>query len=215
MGKKGILISFEGSEGCGKTTQINLLAAKLKADGHDVILTREPGGTPIGEEIRHLLKHSEASHDMCPETELLLFAASRAQLVRTVIAPALADGKIILTDRYLDSTTVYQGVARKISEDPVSSINAFAVGEFMPHLTIVMDIPAETGFERIKKRTNHELPDRLEQESIEFYKQVREGYLILAKSLPRRFIVIDGTQEVAAIEAQIFEKIQERLFNNG
>ena len=149
----GILISFEGSEGCGKSTQIRRLADRLEeVDHRDVVVTREPGGTVIGEDIRHLLMHADSSKNIFPETELLLFAASRAQLVREIIYPAVQDGKIVLCDRFLDSTTVYQGVARQIADDPVTQINAFAVGDVVPDLTVILDVPAEVGLERIKHR---------------------------------------------------------------
>ena len=207
---KGILISFEGSEGSGKSTQMKLLYERLRTLDKSVITTREPGGTQLGESIRNLLKHAPEGQGMFPETELLLFAASRAQLVREVIEPALDLGKIILCDRFLDSTTVYQGVARKIAEDPVQMINTFAVGNLLPNMTIVVDVPAEVGFERIRKRTG-DLPDRMEQESIGFYKQVREGYLILAKSLPERFLVVDGTQNADDTADQIWDEIQSRI----
>lgn len=211
--KPGLLISFEGSEGSGKTTQINRLSNRLEDAGHEVVVTREPGGTDIGEEIRHLLKHAKCSQKMAPETELLLFAASRAQLVREVILPAISDGKIILCDRFLDSTTVYQGAARNLSRDPVQVINTFAVGDIMPNLTIVLDVPAEVGLERIRNR-NSNLPDRMEQENIEFYRMVRDGYLFLVNSLPERFSVFDGTQDRLLIEDEIWEEVQERFFRD-
>ncbi len=206
---KSFFISFEGSEGSGKSTQIGLLATRLEAAGYDVIVTREPGGTEIGETIRHLLKHAQSGQGMFPETELLLFAASRAQLVREVILPAVRAGKIILCDRYLDSTTVYQGVARKLSEDPVAVINRFAIGELMPALTIVLDVPAETGLARARHRPT-DLPDRLEQENIDFYQRVREGYLILARSLPNRFLVVDGTLPSEKITDLIWHEFKRR-----
>jgi dTMP kinase len=202
-------LSFEGSEGSGKSTQIDLLAARLEAAGHEVVVTREPGGTEIGEEIRHLLKHAQSGQAMCPETELLLFAASRAQLVREVIIPALLAGKVILCDRFLDSTTVYQGVARKLSADPVAIINRFAVGEIMPRLTVVLDVPADVGLARARRRPS-ELPDRMEQENIDFYQRVREGYLLLAKSLPDRFLVVDGTLPTAEITEIIWQEFLRR-----
>jgi dTMP kinase len=205
-GRAGIFITFEGSEGSGKTTQIEKLVSRIEAAQRKVIVTREPGGTEIGEEIRHLLKHSSAGKEMCPETELLLFAASRAQLVREVILPALEAGKVILCDRFLDSTTVYQGVARKLSPDPVSSINQFAVGNIMPNLTIVLDVPAEVGLSRIKHRAS-DLPDRMEQENIDFYRNVRDGYLMLAKNFPDRFVVVDGTLSSELIEEGIWNAV--------
>jgi len=182
----GKLFTFEGSEGSGKSTQIELLADELEGMGHEVIVTREPGGTEIGEEIRHLLIHNSAGANMTPEAELLLFAAARAQLVRQVILPALETGKIILCDRFLDSTTVYQGAARSIASDPVSYINQFAAAAITPDLTFILDVPAEESIARVKRRIN-DLPDRMEQENVDFYKKVREGYLLLARSLPNDF----------------------------
>ncbi len=208
--QQGFFISFEGSEGSGKSSQIDRLASHLDSLGRDIVVTREPGGTEIGEEIRHLLKHSSSGKDMCPETELLLFAASRAQLVRQVLRPALEAGKVILCDRYLDSTTVYQGVARKLSKDPVNVINNFAAGDLMPDLTVVLDVPAEVGLHRIRHRVS-DLPDRMEKENVQFYHMVREGYLVLAKSLPERFLVVDGTRDLERIEAEIRDAVIERL----
>ncbi|MFP4351960.1 MAG: dTMP kinase [Puniceicoccaceae bacterium] len=211
--RNGLLISFEGSEGSGKTTQIGLLSDKLEDAGYEVLVTREPGGTELGEEIRHLLKHSQNGRAVVPEAELLLFAAARAQLVREKILPALDEGKIIICDRFLDSTTVYQGVARQLSKEPVTVINRFAVGSFMPDWTIILDVPAEIGLERVRHRVS-DMPDRMEQENIEFYHAVREGYLLLAKSLPDRYSVFDGTQPKELIEDEIWEETQERFFRN-
>lgn len=206
----GLFITFEGSEGSGKSTQIDRLVSRVQSAEREVVVTREPGGTEIGEEIRHLLKHSSAGKEMCPETELLLFAASRAQLVREVIRPALRAGKVILCDRFLDSTTVYQGVARKISPDPVSNINQFAVGDLMPDMTVILDVPAEIGMSRIKHRAS-DLPDRMEEENIDFYRKVREGYLVLAKSFPDRFVVVDGTVSPDDIEEEIWHAVHPLL----
>lgn len=208
--QRGLLISFEGSEGSGKSTQIALLAQRFEDLGREVVVTREPGGTDIGEQIRHLLMHASEGTHMTPETELLLFAASRAQLVREVIAPALEAGKIILCDRFLDSTTVYQGVGRRLSAEPVHIINTFAVGEITPDCTVVLDVPAEVGLARIRMRANG-LPDRMEQENIEFYRKVREGYLMLAKALPERFLVADGTPPPEVIEEEIWRELERRF----
>ena len=211
--EKGILISFEGSEGCGKSTQIRRIADRLEEIDHrDVVVTREPGGTMVGEDIRHLLMHADSSKNIFPETELLLFAASRAQLVREIILPSVKEGKIVLCDRFLDSTTVYQGVARQIADDPVTMINQFAVGEIIPDLTVVLDIPPEMGFERIKHRVS-DMPDRMEQENIEFYGKVRDGYLALARSLPDRFFVVDGAGDEDDIELDIWNEIHARFFS--
>ena len=157
-----------------------------------------------------MLMHASSGSKMHPETELLLFAASRAQLVREVILPALQDGKIILCDRFLDSTTVYQGVGRQIAREPVHIINTFAVGNLIPDITIVVDVPAEIGLERIKHRVT-DLPDRMEQENIEFYRKVREGYLMLAQAMPERFIVTDGTKPRSVIANELWDKFKEFL----
>ncbi len=200
----GKLFTFEGSEGSGKSTQIELLAEELTGMGHEVVVTREPGGTQIGEEIRHLLIHSSSGRNMTPETELLLFAAARAQLVRELMLPSLKEGKIVLCDRFLDSTTVYQGAARSISSDPVAFINQFAVGPVTPDLTFILDVPAEESIRRVRRRVS-DLPDRMEQENIDFYNKVREGYLLLARSLPTRFHVVDGTRTLQENQEEILK----------
>ena len=207
---RGFLISFEGSEGSGKTTQTSRIADCFESAGYEVVVTREPGGTEIGEEIRHILMHSNNGRNMTAETELLLFAASRAQLVREVIAPAITEGKIVLCDRFMDSTTVYQGVARKLKSGPVQMINTFAVGDVVPDVTVVIDLPAEIGFERIRHRAT-DLPDRMQEENIEFYRKVREGYLMLAKALPERFIVADGAKQPEEVEKFIWKELRKRV----
>ncbi len=208
--RSGKLISFEGSEGSGKSTQIARLAAHLQKISRDVITVREPGGTEIGEQIRNIIVHNSKGEEMCAETELLLFAAARAQLVREVIAPALLRGATVLSDRYLDSSTVYQGVARNLSMDPVNQINHFAVGNIMPDITVVIDVPTEVSLTRIRQRAS-DLPDRMERENIDFYTKVREGYLVLAKGLPERFVVIDGTQNEDTIEKKIWAAVKDRI----
>jgi dTMP kinase len=206
----GQLISFEGSEGSGKTTQIARLAQRLQKIGRAVISTREPGGTEIGEQIRNIIVHNSKGDEMCAETELLLFTAARAQLVREVIAPAMLRGAVVLTDRFLDSSTVYQGVARNLSLDPVNQINRFAVGNVMPDLTIIIDVPTDVSLARIRQRAT-DLPDRMERENIDFYTKVREGYLLLAKGLPERFFVVDGTANEDAIEKKIWAEVDKRF----
>ena len=206
----GTLISFEGSEGSGKSTQITRLADRLQQAGREVVATREPGGTEIGEQIRNIIVHNSKGDEMCPETELLLFTAARAQVVREVIAPALKRGAIVLSDRFLDSSTVYQGIARNLAPGPVSEINRFAVGNVMPDLTIVIDVPTEVSLQRVRQRAS-DLPDRMERENINFYKKVREGYLLLAKEWPDRVVVLDGTQTPAALEKKIWTFVQKRL----
>jgi dTMP kinase len=206
----GKLISFEGSEGSGKSTQLIRLAAHLQKLNREVITVREPGGTEIGEQIRNIIVHNSRGDEMCPETELLLFTAARAQLVREIIAPALIAGKIVLSDRFLDSSTVYQGIGRNLALDPVNQINRFAVGNVMPDLTIVIDVPSEVGLARIRQRAT-DLPDRMERENLNFYKKVREGYLVLAKGLPERFVVVDGTLNESALEKKIWAAIAGRV----
>lgn len=206
----GQLISFEGSEGSGKSTQIARLAARLQKSGREVVTTREPGGTEIGEQIRNIIVHNSKGDEMCAETELLLFTAARAQVVREVIAPALVRGAVVLSDRYLDSSTVYQGIGRNLAADPVSQINRFAVGNVMPDLTLVIDVPTEIGLARIRQRAS-DLPDRMERENIDFYKKIREGYLLLAQGMPDRVVVIEGTQSEDAIEKKIWAIVKERI----
>lgn len=206
----GKLISFEGSEGSGKSTQIARLAKQLAKQKLDVVTVREPGGTEIGEQIRNIIVHNSKGDEMCAETELLLFTAARAQLVREVIAPALLRGAIVLSDRFLDSSTVYQGIGRNLAADPVAQINRFAVGDVMPDLTIVIDVPEEVSLARLKTRAS-DLPDRMERENVDFYKKVREGYLVLAKGMPERFVVVDGTKSEDAIEKKIWSEIEVRL----
>ena len=206
----GLFITFEGTEGCGKSTQINALAARLQDQGQQVLQTREPGGTPLGEAVRNLLQHDEAGAGMSPEAELLLFTASRAQLTRERILPAIAKGEIVLCDRFMDSTTVYQGVARQIDTQAVATINRFAVGDARPDLTILIDLPPEVGMARVHARSDGQL-DRIEQEAIEFFQAVRAGYLKLAESEPERFLVLDGSASVEVLEQQIWAAVQPRL----
>jgi len=207
---RGILISFEGSEGSGKSTQIAYLAEHLQQLGRKVVSTREPGGTEIGEQVRNIIVHNSRGDEMCAETELLLFAASRAQLVREVIAPDLLKGVVVLCDRYIDSSTVYQGVARNLSLDPVQQINQFAIGNVLPDLTVVLDVPTRVSLARIRQRAS-DLPDRMERENIAFYKKVRAGYLMLARSLPKRFFVVDGTLPEDKVRQLIWDEVKKRL----
>ena len=206
----GTLISFEGSEGSGKSTQIVRLAAHLQKLKREVVSVREPGGTEIGEQIRNIIVHNSRGDEMCAETELLLFTAARAQLVREVIVPALVRGCTVLSDRFLDSSTVYQGIGRNLARDPVQQINQFAVGNVMPDLTLVIDVPTEVSLARIHQRAS-DVPDRMERENIDFYDKVREGYLVLAKGLPKRFAVIDGTKSEDAIQKSIWAVVKPRL----
>ncbi|HEY1489451.1 MAG TPA: dTMP kinase [Verrucomicrobiae bacterium] len=210
---KGLFISFEGTEGCGKSTQAELLAQRLRALGHVVRLHREPGGTPIGEEIRHTLKHSPHNHAMTAETELLLMNASRAQLVREVIRPALAAGEIVLCDRFYDSTIAYQGFGRELDLAQVKSIVEFAVGGTKPDLTLFLNVPAEVSAERLRSRQST-LPfirDRIEEADRKFFERVAHGYRAIAESEPQRIQLIDGAQPLEVVCTRIWEIIQPRL----
>jgi dTMP kinase len=206
----GKLITFEGSEGSGKSTQIARLAAHLQSLNREVVSTREPGGTETGDKIRNIIVNNAKGDELCAEAELLLFTAARAQLVREVIAPALASGKVVLSDRYLDSSTVYQGIGRNLPSDRVQQVNQFAVGEVMPDLTIVIDVPTETSLARIRQRAST-LPDRMERENIDFFSKIRNGYLAIAKATPERVVVVDGTKDQDTIEQQIWAAVKERL----
>ena len=198
---KGLFLTFEGSEGCGKSTQIRLLAEALRSRGQDPLLVREPGGTPSGEVIRHLLQHAPEGAALTAESELLLFAASRAQLVREVIRPALLAGRTVISDRFFDSTTVYQGVARKIPPEVTARINAFAVGVCLPDLTFLIDLDRATALERMGGRNRD--PDRIERESEDFFEAVRCGYLELAAREKHRVHVLEGARPAEEIAAQI------------
>ena len=198
---KGLFLTFEGSEGCGKSTQIRLLRETLLALGQEPLLVREPGGTPSGEVIRQLLQHSPDGEALTAEAELLLFAASRAQLVREVIRPALSAGRIVISDRFLDSTTVYQGVARMIPPEVTARINAFAVGVCLPDMTFLLDLDRASALARMGSR-NQDL-DRIERETEVFFEAVRCGYLELAARETHRIRVLDGSKTPAEIAARI------------
>src|SRR5271170_3959612 len=208
MAKKGKFITFEGGEGSGKSTHIDRLVTRLRQEGYPVLIAREPGGTEVGEQIRHILQYSHQSVAMVPETELLLFCASRAQLVREVIEPALHDGHVVICDRFFDSTTVYQGVGRKITPAAVAAINNFAVGTNVPDLTLVIDLDPRIGLERARGR---ELFDRMENQSLEFYERVRQGYHDLARRENHRVKVIDGSQTIDGIAKQIWSLVKDVL----
>jgi dTMP kinase len=204
---KGIFLTFEGSEGCGKSTQIRLLAETLRLRGQEPLLVREPGGTPAGEVIRHLLQHSPDGAALTPEAELLLFAASRAQLVREVIHPALEAGRTVISDRFFDSTTVYQGVARMIPPEVTARINAFAVGVCLPDMTFLLDLDRAAALKRMSGRDRD--PDRIERESERFFEAVRRGYLELAAREKHRIRILDGSQPPGEIAAQILTHLTE------
>jgi dTMP kinase len=198
------LITFEGSEGCGKSSQVRRLAARLEKLRIATSVFREPGGTAIGEVIRHLLQHSEENRAMKPETELLLFAASRSQLVREKIQPALARGEFVVCDRFFDSTTVYQGAARALDPAIVKTLNDFAIADCIPDLTIVLDIDRATARARLG---NRRLRDRMEEESEEFHDRVIAAYRELAQREPKRVALIDGRVSADVIETNVWQRV--------
>jgi dTMP kinase len=201
-------MTFEGSEGCGKSTQVERLAARLKKLQIPFLVTREPGGTPIGETIRELLQFAPHNSAMTPETELLLFEASRSQLVRETIKPAQARGVCVIADRFFDSTTVYQGAARRLDREMVERLNAFAVCDCVPDITFVLDVDAATAESRMQKSRR---ADRMEQQPAEFYECVRRGYRDLAAREPDRIVLIDGSRNADDIEDQIWNVVSSRF----
>ena len=204
---KGIFITFEGSEGCGKSTQMELLTRRLRAIGYHVRTAREPGGTPIGEEIRHTLKHSHNNAAMTPEAELLLMNASRAQLVREILRPALAAGEIVVCDRFYDSTTAYQGYGRQLDLKLVQSVIEIAVGETRPNLTLLLTLTPEIA-ERRRAMRQSTLPfmrDRIEESDRQFFERVEQGFAAIAAAEPDRFRVVDTSGSVEHVSDRIWE----------
>lgn len=206
---KGIFITFEGIEGSGKSTQLSMLNKWLTNHDYDVVATREPGGTKIGEKIRELLRSGSKDDVFSPRTELMLFEASRAQHMEEIVLPALNNGKIVLCDRFFDSTTVYQGVARAIDTDIVHILNDFSSFEKKPDLTIILDIDVDESMNRLIKREISK--DRIEQEDRKFFENVRNGYLNLAQN-NERFFVIDGTGDANSIQQKIRDELSKRFF---
>jgi len=209
---KGLFITFEGTEGSGKSTQIPILADRLRSLGRHVRVLREPGGTPIGEEIRHTLKHSKANDAMTPEAELLLMNASRAQLVREVIRPALAAGEIVLSDRFYDSTTAYQGYGRQLDLNMVRSIIDAAVGDTRPDLTILFLLPYDVAEQRRLAR-QPSLPmelqrDRIEEAGKSFFERAAKGYEAIADAEPKRVRTVDATGRVPKISERIWKLVE-------
>lgn len=196
----GMFLTFEGIEGCGKSTQLAQLADHLRAQGHTVCTTREPGGTIIGDHIRQLLLDPD-HHMMTPMAELLLYAASRAQHVEEVIRPAIARGEIVLCDRYADASMAYQGYGRQLPKEQLQQLHNLATQSLQPERTFLIDVSVEVSAQRVTSRNAGK--DRLEQEALEFHQRVRDGYLELAANEPQRFVVIDGSQSIEEITAEL------------
>lgn len=212
----GLFITFEGTEGGGKSTQIALLSERLQRLGHRARVLREPGGTPIGEEIRHLLKHSPANPAMTPEAELLLMNASRAQLVREVVRPALEAGEIVLCDRFYDSTTAYQGYGRQLDLGLVKSVIDFAIGTTRPHLTLLLRVPTEVSELRQQRRQAATAGprDRFEESDRSFFQRVEHGFQRIADAEPERVKIVDATQSIEAVHAAIWSQVNPCLKQN-
>lgn len=205
--KRGFFITLEGPEGAGKSTQAKKLKSALEELGYSVLITAEPGGDPVAQEIRHILLHSKDA--IVPEAELLLYLASRAQHVRHIVVPALESGTVVISDRYADSSFAYQGYGRGLDIDALKELNRFATGGLNPDLTILLDVPVEFGLERQMDK------NRFEAESIEFHNKVREGFLTLAEAEPERWSVIDAIGGIDEVSVRIFAAIQTRLLNLG
>lgn len=191
----GRFISFEGGDGAGKTTQIALLAEYIKSTGVEVIVTREPGGTALGQKIRKALLHGE---DLSPRTEALLYSADRAHHAATVIRPALECGATVITDRFVDSSVAYQGAARELGIDEIRDLNTWAVGGLSPELTILLDVDPEIGATRVGAEK-----DRLESAGVAFHRRVRQTFLELAAAEPDRFVIVDASRTVDEIAADV------------
>jgi dTMP kinase len=209
----GLFITFEGTEGSGKSTQIALVAQRVQEKGRRVRVLREPGGTPIGEEIRHTLQHSASNYAMTPEAELLLINASRAQLVREIIRPALEVGEVVLCDRFYDSTTAYQGYGRGLDLALVDWVINLAVGPTRPHLTLLLHIPLETSeVRRSHRQVKTPGPrDRMEQSDRQFFERVEQGFLAIAANEPARVRTVDATASPETVQEAIWRLVSPLL----
>lgn len=208
--KQGFFISFEGADGVGKTTQITLLIEYLKSKKKETFATREPGGTAVGEKVREILL--DPSMEMEKRTETLLYLSARAEHVEKIILPKVKDGIIVLSDRFSDSTLVYQGMARGLDVDTLIKINNFATNGLLPDLTFLLDAPVERLAKRMQKRGK---ADRIEQEGLKFQQLVREGFLQLAKSYLERIVVIDALESIEKIQETIRKSIDDKILKNN
>jgi dTMP kinase len=209
----GLFITFEGVEGSGKSTQVSLLAARLREMGRETVTTREPGGTPTGEIIRDILQHHKSQEPIAERTEALLFAASRAQHVARVIRPAVGRGAVVICDRFLDSTLAYQGFGRGMPLEGLRAINSFGTEGMQPQLTLLLDLEVGDALARMRRR-QQELSvtaDRFEREAMAFHQRVRDGFLTLAAAEPARYRVVNANQDPGAVFAAVWPAVQERL----
>jgi dTMP kinase len=206
------LVTFEGPEGSGKSTQLRVLAERLRGSGRPVLETAEPGGTPIGLQIRRVLLDSK-NHELCPTAELLLMFAARAQNIDQLILPALSKGTVVLCDRFTDSTLVYQGVGRGLGSEIVYEIDRIACRGLVPNLTLVIDIDVETGLARAKQRSDftQDVETRMEEQTVAFHDQVREAYRRLAEDEPRRVRLIDGNRPPNQVADDVWRHVEPSL----
>lgn len=202
-----MFITFEGIDGVGKSTQVELLIAHLESLGKTVCRTHEPGGTELGVEIRHLLLHRKG--EVAPRAEALLYAADRAHHVATKIRPALERGEVVVSDRYMDSSIAYQGSGRHLGFDQIRELSMFAANGLLPDLTVLLDLDAATA--QARRNKTGEAPDRLEREKIEFFETVRQAFLTLAADEPQRWLVLDANQSVEQMQVQIRERVASLL----
>jgi dTMP kinase len=212
MGARGLFITFEGPEGSGKSTQIRMLAERLRAAGRDVVQTAEPGGTPIGMQIRRVFLDAK-NREMCPTTELLLTFASRAQNVDECILPALAKGQIVLSDRFTDSTLVYQGIGRGLGAEVVYEVDRIACRGLVPDLTLVIDVDADVGLQRAHQRNqkSQDVETRIDEHGVEFHRKVRDAYLQLALDDSKRVKVIDGGRDAESVAEEVWRVVEAYL----
>ena len=203
----GVFITFEGGDGAGKTTQIDKVRSWLERQGHTVVVTREPGGTDIGVELRNIVLHHRGF--LAPRAEALLYAADRAHHIHTVVRPALERGEVVVQDRYFDSSVAYQGAGRVLSEDEVRDLSLWATESLMPQLTVVLDIPSDIA--RQRRDSDNRVFDRLEAEADDFHERVRQAYHRLADAEPGRFLMIDGQRPIDDIHAEVVSRVSALL----
>ncbi len=208
----GVFVAFEGGDGAGKSTQAALLAARLEKDGRHVLQTREPGGTPVGEQLRSLvLEHGNG--DIDARTEALIFAAARAAHVEQVILPALQEGKIVISDRYIDSSAAYQGAGRDLGVETILELNAWATQGLQPDLTVLLDVEPDQG--RTRRTANQNAEDRLESEPDDFHTRIRETFLALAEEDPHSYLVMNAQQDADSLATNVLERLHPMLSETG
>jgi dTMP kinase len=211
--RRGLFLNFEGMDGCGKTTQARMVAERLRRSGYEVLESVEPGGTPIGQQVRRILL-DPANQALCARAELLLYFACRAQNVEQWVAPALARGAMVVTDRFTDSTMAYQGYGRGLGREVVLALDRIACQGLAPDLTVIVDIDLDTSLERARARNSAvegNVETRMEEQAAEFYRRVREGYREMVRLEPHRFAVVDGRGDIHTVARAVWEAVQGKL----